>query len=80
MSALSSLLDSFRAAAVTEREKGTYFEELVCVYLRNEATYRDLYEKVWTYADWANKPFSMAGAWNWNLIAPQWQLPLCSCT
>lgn len=55
MSALSSLLDSFRAAAVTEREKGTYFEELVCVYLRNEATYRDLYEKVWTYADWAKE-------------------------
>ena len=55
MSALSSLLDSFRAASVTEREKGTYFEELVCVYLRNEATYRDLYEKVWTYADWAKE-------------------------
>ncbi|WP_341709055.1 type ISP restriction/modification enzyme [Halopseudomonas sp.] len=55
MSALSSLLDSFRAAAVTEREKGTYFEELVCVYLRNEATYRDLYEKVWTYAEWAKE-------------------------
>ncbi len=55
MSALSSLLDSFRAAAVTESEKGTYFEELVCVYLRNEATYRDLYEKVWTYADWAKE-------------------------
>lgn len=55
MSALSSLLDSFRTAAVTEREKGTYFEELVCVYLRNEATYRDLYEKVWTYADWAKE-------------------------
>ncbi len=55
MSALSSLLDSFRSASVTEREKGTYFEELVCVYLRNEATYRDLYEKVWTYADWAKE-------------------------
>ncbi len=29
MSALASLLSSFRQAAVTEREKGTYFEELV---------------------------------------------------
>ncbi|MHA6560192.1 DEAD/DEAH box helicase [Pseudomonas alliivorans] len=55
MSALSSLLDTYRSAAVTEREKGTYFEELICGYLRNEATYRDLYEKVWTYAEWAKE-------------------------
>lgn len=55
MSALSALLDAYRSAAVTEREKGTYFEELICAYLRNEATYRDLYDKVWTYADWAKE-------------------------
>ncbi|PKM29733.1 MAG: damage-inducible protein [Gammaproteobacteria bacterium HGW-Gammaproteobacteria-11] len=55
MSALSSLLDSFRSASVTEREKGTYFEELIVAYLRNEATYRDLYEQVWTYAEWAKE-------------------------
>ncbi|RRV29302.1 DEAD/DEAH box helicase [Pseudomonas sp. o96-267] len=55
MSALSALLDNFRSASVTEREKGTYFEELICAYLRNEATYRDLYDKVWMYADWAKE-------------------------
>lgn len=55
MSALSALLDAYRSAAVTEREKGTYFEELICAYLRNEATYCDLYDKVWTYADWAKE-------------------------
>ncbi|WP_367393540.1 DEAD/DEAH box helicase [Pseudomonas sp. X4] len=55
MTAISTLLDSYRTAALTEREKGTYFEELICVYLRNEATYRDLYDKVWTYADWAKE-------------------------
>ncbi|RPY48383.1 DEAD/DEAH box helicase [Pseudomonas aeruginosa] len=55
MSALSTLLDTYRDASVTEREKGTYFEELICAYLRNEATYRDLYDKVWTYADWAKE-------------------------
>ncbi|MCP1621502.1 DEAD/DEAH box helicase [Pseudomonas nitroreducens] len=55
MSALSALLDTFRSASVTEREKGTYFEELICAYLRNEATYRDLYDKVWTYAGWAKE-------------------------
>ena len=53
MSALAALLDSFRKAAVTEREKGTYFEELVVAYLRNEPTYQDLYSDVWTYAEWA---------------------------
>ncbi|ALN78635.1 DEAD/DEAH box helicase [Lysobacter antibioticus] len=53
MTALSQLLATYRAAAVTEREKGTYFEELILTYLRNEATYRDLYSQVWTWADWA---------------------------
>lgn len=53
MSALSVLLDTYRKASVTEREKGTYFEELICCYLRNEATYQDLYSDVWTYSDWA---------------------------
>lgn len=55
MSALSALLDAYRSAALTEREKGTYFEELICAYLRNEATYRDLYDKVWMYSDWAKE-------------------------
>lgn len=53
MTALQKILDAYRQAAVTEREKGTYFEELIVCYLRNEATYKDLYSKVWTYADWA---------------------------
>ncbi|RQW27269.1 DEAD/DEAH box helicase [Rhodobacteraceae bacterium CH30] len=52
-SPLQQLLASFRSAAVSEREKGTYFEELFVCYLRNEPTYRDLYSEVWTYADWA---------------------------
>ncbi|WP_233842302.1 type ISP restriction/modification enzyme [Dyella sp. 2HG41-7] len=55
MSALHDLLDTYRHAAVTEREKGTYFEELICAYLRHEATYQDLYEQVWTYAEWARE-------------------------
>jgi len=38
---------------MSEREKGTYFEELMLCYLRNEATYRDLYDEVWTYGEWA---------------------------
>jgi predicted helicase len=53
VTSLAQLLDTYRHAAVTEREKGTYFEELVVCYLRNEASYRDLYSQVWTYAEWA---------------------------
>ncbi len=55
MSALQALLNAYRNAAVTPREKGTYFEELIVTYLRNEASYRDLYEKVWTYKEWADE-------------------------
>ena len=53
MTALSSLLDHYRQSSRSEREKGTYFEELILCYLRNEATYRDLYSEVWTYGEWA---------------------------
>lgn len=53
MTALRQLLDSYRTAAATEREKGTYFEELIACYFRHEASYRDLYSNVWTYAEWA---------------------------
>ncbi len=52
---LETLLDTYRNAAVTEREKGTYFEELIACYLRNEATYKDLYQDVLTYAEWAKQ-------------------------
>lgn len=53
MTALSQLLNTYRNAAASEREKGTYFGELIVCYLRNDATYKDLYAKLWTYADWA---------------------------
>lgn len=53
MTALKQLLDSYRQLSQSEREKGTYFEELILCYLRNEASYADLYSKVWSYGDWA---------------------------
>lgn len=55
MSTLQHLLDTYRTAALTEREKGTYFEELTLAYLRHEAAYADLYEQVWSYANWARE-------------------------
>lgn len=53
MSALTELLQNLRESSMTEREKGTYFEELIVQYLKNEASYRDLYAGVWTYSEWA---------------------------
>jgi len=55
MSALSLILDTYRQTSQTEREKGSYFEELIRTYFRYEATYADLYEQVWLYSDWAKE-------------------------
>lgn len=55
MSALSQLLDTYRNQSVTEREKGTYFEELIVCYLWTEPSYADLYDQVWTYKAWATE-------------------------
>lgn len=55
MSALTDLLHTLRKSSITEREKGTYFEELIVQYLKNEASYQDLYSNVWTYSDWASQ-------------------------
>ena len=54
-SPLEKILNHFRLEADTEREKGTYFEELVICYLKNEASYKDLYSEVLTYAQWAEQ-------------------------
>jgi predicted helicase len=34
---IHDILDQYRAASQTEREKGTYFEELIRTYFRYEA-------------------------------------------
>lgn len=54
-SPLEKILNRFRLKANTEREKGTYFEELIICYLKNEASYKDLYSEVLTYAQWAEQ-------------------------
>lgn len=55
MTALQKILASYRDAAHTEREKGTYFEKLIVCYFKNEASYKDLYSNVWLYSDWAKE-------------------------
>jgi hypothetical protein len=36
MTELQKLLTTYQQASVFEREKGTYFEDLICTYLRNQ--------------------------------------------
>jgi predicted helicase len=55
MSALLPILAVYRATSQTEREKGTYFEELIRTYFRYEASYADLYSDVWLFGDWAKE-------------------------
>ncbi len=52
MSTLQNMLNTFRNTAKTEREKGTYFERLVQIYLRNEPKYQDLYQQAWLWEEW----------------------------
>lgn len=51
--ALDRLLATYRDAARTERDKGTYFERLAVAYLLNDPVQAELYEAVWPYAEWA---------------------------
>jgi predicted helicase len=55
MFALKSILDNYRSKALSEREKGTYFERLIRCYFKNEPCYEDLFSDVWMYSDWARK-------------------------
>jgi predicted helicase len=55
MSALDRILQSYRAAAVTEREKGTYFERLALAYIKNDPVQTQQYSDAWSYADWAKE-------------------------
>ena len=55
VSPLLAILDHYRRESRTQREKGTYFEELIRTYFRHEPVYQDLYREVWLYADWAKE-------------------------
>ena len=53
MTALQTLLDTFRSTATSEREKGTYFERLVKTYLLQEPSYQDLFGgQVYLWEEW----------------------------
>ncbi len=52
---LRDLLQKYRSKAISEREKGTYFEQLTKVWLENTPTQREQFSRVLTFADWANE-------------------------
>lgn len=52
---LRELLEKYRQAASSEREKGTYFERLVKVWLENAPTQQPQFSRVLTFADWAKE-------------------------
>jgi len=51
--ALKTLLASYRDAARTERDKGTYFERLAIAFLTHDPMQAEQYESVLPYAEWA---------------------------
>jgi predicted helicase len=53
MTAIDRTLQSYRDAAVTEREKGTYFERLGLAFFLNDPVQTEEYEAVWSWSEWA---------------------------
>lgn len=54
-SALKELFDRYRTGSKSEREKGTYFENLAKVFFENDPQYVQRFDKVWTYAEFASE-------------------------
>ena len=53
MSAIEALLETYRAAAITERDKGTAFEKLTMAWLVTDPVQALRFERVQTWAEWA---------------------------
>ncbi|MGE3643780.1 MAG: DEAD/DEAH box helicase [Beijerinckiaceae bacterium] len=52
---LRGLLETYRAGSTSEREKGTYFERLVKVWLDHAPTQKAQFSRVLMFADWAKE-------------------------
>ena len=55
MTAIDRILQSYRDAAVTEREKGTYFERLASAFFLNDPVQAEEYKAVWSWSEWAQE-------------------------
>eukprot|EP00903_Cladosiphon_okamuranus_P004043 g4041.t1 len=69
MTPLQKILAQYRSVSQSEKEKGTYFEELIRTYFRNEPKYADLYSDVWLFADWAKEHGEIAKDTGIDLVA-----------
>lgn len=52
---LRSLLERYRTGSTSEREKGTYFERLVKVWLEHAPTQKAQFSRVLMFSDWAKE-------------------------
>ena len=52
---LQTVLNTYRKASKSEREKGSYFEELIQTYLKHEPIYAELYSNVWLLGEVPDK-------------------------
>jgi len=59
MLTIDDLLASYRAAAITQKEKGTYFERLCVAYLTHDPVQAQQYDSAMPWAEWAK-----AHGWN----------------
>ena len=55
MSALQTLLDTYRSETATERDKGTAFEKLVAAWLVTDPVQAQRFERVQPWSDWARE-------------------------
>ena len=55
MSALDRLLETYRSAALSERDKGTAFEKLVAVWLTTDPVQAQRFDRAELWSDWARR-------------------------
>ncbi|WKD30223.1 DEAD/DEAH box helicase family protein [Halomonas sp. KG2] len=55
MTALQGILAQFREMTLSERDKGTSFENLMVQYFKTEPFYKEQYADVLSYFDWVNR-------------------------
>jgi predicted helicase len=52
---IHEILDELRDAALDQRDKGDLFEKLTKRWLEVDPVYRDFFQKVWLYGEWAEE-------------------------
>jgi predicted helicase len=55
LTALDKLLKDIQNASLSERQKGTFFENLTMGFFRHEVFHADTYPQIGRYADWAQE-------------------------